>query len=84
MSYTALKTRRNSKLKSKPLFGLWFERATNTYSVWVEKGRYDGKVRGGIRYSWAYVVKGVTLEEAVKVFNKRVNWKKSLDIKIAV
>lgn len=83
MSYTALKTRRNNKLKSKPVFGLWFKRATNTYSVWVEKGRYDGKVRGGIRYSWAYVEKDMSLEDAVKLFNKRVGWKKSLDIKIS-
>lgn len=41
-----------------------------SFSVLIYSGNYDGKVRGGMRYSWKVVYNG-TQEEAEKIFNRR-------------
>lgn len=54
--------------------GIWYtlwQDGPEEWSVWVLRENYDGKVRGGIRKSWRWVVNKTNEEEARKVFNRR-------------
>lgn len=42
-----------------------------SYKVYKLCSNYDGKVRGGIRYSWGLVAEGLTLDEAKILLNKK-------------
>ena len=59
---------RDSRLDGRP-------KEEGGYYVWVLKQNYDGKVRGGIRSSWAYVEKDLSYKDAVKLMNKRLGYK---------
>lgn len=48
---------------------------TNTYEVWIRKANYNGRVRGGIEYSWRYVQLGMDLPEAEALYDKRLQGK---------
>lgn len=49
--------------------------ADGSYKVYKLCSNYDGSVRGGIRHSWGLVAKGLTLDEAKKLLEKRVGLK---------
>jgi len=42
-----------------------------TYRIYKLCANYDGQVRGGIRHSWRWIAKGLTLNEAKALLNKR-------------
>jgi hypothetical protein len=44
---------------------------TGTYSIWKLCANYDSNVRGGLRKTWRYVQKGLTLEQAKDMLNKK-------------
>lgn len=48
----------------------------NTFSVHMLKENYNGRVKGGIVKTWAYIKKGLSESDAIKLFNKRVNYRK--------
>jgi len=43
------------------------------YTVYALCENYDGQVRGGIRKTWRYVEKDMTIEDAKKLFKRRVS-----------
>ena len=43
----------------------------NTYGVYKLCSNYCGHVRGGIKKTWRYVEKNMTLEAATVLFNRR-------------
>jgi hypothetical protein len=45
------------------------------YFVWKLSQNYDGKVKGGIRNSWAQVAKDLSYSDAVKLMNKKLGRK---------
>ena len=45
------------------------------YYVWVRKGNYMSHVKGGIGYTWRYVQKDLSYNEAMALMNKRVKFK---------
>jgi len=45
------------------------------YYVWVRKANYMSHVKGGIGYTWRYVKKDLTYNEAVILMNKRIKFK---------
>lgn len=64
--------KQNPKTKAKFAPG---RAADGSYSVYKLCSNYDGKVRGGIRHSWGLVAKGLTLDEAKALLEKRVGVK---------
>jgi hypothetical protein len=44
---------------------------TGSYSVWKLCANYDSNVRGGSRKTWRYVEKGLTLDQAKDLLNKK-------------
>lgn len=46
------------------------------YGVWAECKNYSRHVRGGIAISWRYCEKGLSLEQAEKLFQKKISGKK--------
>ena len=59
--------KQNPKTKAKFAPG----KEADGYQVYKLCSNYDGKVRGGIRHSWGLVAKGLTLNEAKALLNKR-------------
>lgn len=47
----------------------------DTYGVWSVKQHYSGAVRGGLRSEWVYIKQGITLEDALKIYQKRLKGK---------
>lgn len=45
--------------------------ADGSYKVYKLCSNYDGKVRGGMRHSWGLVAKGLTIDEAKALLEKR-------------
>lgn len=43
-----------------------------TYSVHVLKENYNGRVKGGLLKTWAYLKKGLNEVEALALFQKKV------------
>lgn len=64
--------KQNPKTKAKFAPG---KDADGSYCVYKLCSNYDGHVRGGIRHSWRLVAKGLTLDEAKKLLEKRVGIK---------
>lgn len=60
--------KQNPKTKAKFAPG---KDADGLYSVYKLCSNYDGQVRGGIRHSWGLVQKGMTLNQAKALLNKR-------------
>ena len=69
--------KQNPKTKAKFAPG---RAADGSYMVYKLCSNYDGKVRGGIRHSWGLVQKGMTLNEAKALLNKRCGIKIYEDI----
>lgn len=44
---------------------------TGSYLVWKLCENYDGQVRGGVRKTWRYVAKDLTLEQAKALLIKK-------------
>lgn len=44
---------------------------------WIFKlcENYDGRVRGGMRKSWSYIARDLTLDEAKALFEKKIGTK---------
>lgn len=42
-----------------------------SYTIYKLCSNYDGSVRGGVRKTWRYVSKGLTLAQAKAVLNKK-------------
>ena len=42
-----------------------------TFGVWKLCENYSRHVKGGIAKTWRYVQKGMTLEQATELFNRR-------------
>lgn len=42
------------------------------YSVWKLCENYDGKARGGVSKSWRFVENNLTLEQATKLYDRRI------------
>ena len=41
------------------------------FGVWVLKGNYCRHAKGGIAYSWKYVERNMTLDDAQTLFKRR-------------
>lgn len=48
----------------------YFERAD--YAIYKLCSNYDGKVRGGVRKTWRVVAKGLSLDQAKALLERRV------------
>ena len=48
-----------------------------SFEVWKLCENYNGKVRGGIEKKWRYVSKGLDLDGAMNLFNRRLSGNQS-------
>jgi hypothetical protein len=53
-------------------YALVHNQTTDTYEVWVRKANYNGRVRGGIEYSWRYVQLDMDQPTAEALYAKRL------------
>lgn len=43
-----------------------------SFEVWKLCENYNGKVRGGIQKQWRYIDKGLSLDDAMALFSRRL------------
>lgn len=53
-------------------FAIWRENRKGTYSVMKLCANYNGRVRGGIKYTWRYLEKGLDWAAARDLCNRRL------------
>lgn len=57
------------------LYALINNQTKNTYEVWIRRANYNGRVRGGIEYSWRYVQMDMDQPAAESLYNKKLQGK---------
>jgi len=70
MSANPVGTGKDSKGR---VFALTRNKLTDTYGVYQLCENYDGKVRGGIRKTWRYIIKDVDYATARQLWNKKTS-----------
>lgn len=49
--------------------------AADGYIIWKLCENYDGRARGGISKTWRYVERGLSLDEAKALFERRLGYR---------
>lgn len=70
---------RSTRKLGKSVGGLKFSMIENTtknnFEVWVERENYNPNVKGGLSKSWRYVKMGLTKQEALDLYEKKLKSK---------